>query len=1145
MHYRHGILNRCYSFHFFHTDTCVNKELNVGKFRQELEQFYLEDFCYVKTDPWDDTEFLLDRYFTYLSLNEEDRRSGFLRKIPLANSHNDIFDVRIDGRIPHRILVFGEGGTGKTTLCKKLAYDWAKKDPSSPLKDVPVLCVLEFRKLQGSENIENAIYNQLFSRDSAITPDQIRQFIRSSPSKIVIVLDGYDEYDPKTKGDINDLLNTKIMAKVRVMVTTRPWPSCALQQKKHMYAQISLDGFDSKGIETYVRNYFEEDHKADACLAKIRANGALNALAATPIVMSMLCFVMKVSSEDIGQIDTMSKIFESFLRAIFIKYIDKHSSQKQNGEGNAEASSEKDIKPKLEIFWNGLGEMALMAVNAQKKKIFFNEDEFTDDSVRVLGLKVGFLLRHKSKLTRMDALESPMTFYSFPHQLFQEKCAGDYLASHNGEFDKLVSSIENRNEAFALQYTLAFACGKGESVEYAIKVMNMLIHVKNNDRLTGRRLIGKSRRDDLEAKITEGLAGDVSSLFNLALLVNYESQSKGQLIQNIATIASQKIFQQLITGMFCSPFLYFINFALSERILLPSCQSLTLSQSGQPIFLQDYVMHIFTLYSSVTRVGIARCPLQLKAPEGYAGCSLEAKFDDPFTAHIDDKVACVSLPRNLDFSFWTEPRRKELLLQGIPHSVSFTDLSQAAGVITPGITEIILNNLSIVLPRSEDIKTGLSCRISSLVRLVLVNIENVVTFDDCLHLTALCPSLSSLEVYFCCLDRSQGTYELAVKNRCYPSPEMILLSHITNTISVPDILKSFESHHGVQCLKLLGCTLSFAFKEITEKSGRVPITDVFLTDSGYTSNISDCLKSFGPYCQNLTLTYHKDHAKAVVGPGDFQDTQQHCESSLERLELVCQGDSVSLPELLISTMSLCPSLKQMHLEGNVVNFSSLPDVINDKTSSLTSLFLKSVVEDIPSQELVYLVGLCSSLQRLFVDDCRLVNSPNAATCCGEKFKCSASREIAIVFFRTKIQTLVLDILKSVQRFEFKSCVLCLNNCIVNLSQSPTSAYGSQSGRPKCECGVLFEHCVPSDSSTSLQDFMSATCPFMHLEESGSTKQIYVTSGFNLDKSKIKTLALFSGYNVDSQASGVALGKNILDPEERSLLISLYYDQTMV
>ena len=1114
-----------YGYYFvFSPDTgpVVERELDVEMFREELERFYLEDFCYVKSDPWDDTEFLLDRYFTYLSLNEEDRGSGTLKKIPLANSHNDIFNVQIDRRIPNRILVFGEGGSGKTTLCKKLAYDWAKKDSASPLKDVTVLCVLEFRKLLGSESIEEAIHSQLLCRDSEISPDQIKRYIRLNPSKIVIILDGYDEFNLKSKGDINDLLHSKIMAKVRVMVTTRPWPTCLLQQKKHMYAQLSLEGFDPQGIETYVRNYFAEEPIADACLAQIRANGALYALASTPIVLSMVCFVMKICSEDISQIDTMSKMFESFLRALFVKFLDKHSFDE--GSSYTEPSNEKELKSKLREFWIGLGKLAVLAVGSEGKKIFFNEDEFPDDSVRVLGLKVGFLIRHKSKLSRMDALESPMTFYSFPHLMFQEKCAGDYLARNSGDFEWLITKIQSAERVFELQNTLAFACGKEENVEYAQTVMERLLHIKARDMTPPSRPIKTEGKGDLSDKLTEGLEYKNASLFNVALFINFESQSKKQHLNRICRILGYNLYQQVVRGIYCTHFLYYLDYAISEGISLPPCLSITLSESSKPVPLRDYGMQVMTAFSDITRIIINRCPIQFDLPNADSG-------DHPSAPYIDDTVLGMSiLSSNDHISGMSTP--KELILSGIPHPVAFSDLAKSASNITPKVSQVVLIDLEIEMPECYASEVQGYQTMPSLERFVMDHIKTFVSLKKSLYLTSLCPNMSSLEFYSCRVDTC-GNGATGMTRE--PFPEEILLNKIAGTLSGSELLSRITAHPGVRRLKLEHCHLSLQSgpESMSDTSKTFPIEEVFLTNTGDTLHISDTVRLFRFYCKNLNLTYTSDSATGTTGPGECLSSQISGVSALEKLEVVSRGDPVSLPSLLAVITVLVPDLKSLYVEGNLVMSSALPDEITGRVPSLTVVHIKSVTEDISACALLTMMKVCSDLKTLVVDDCRLKGSPQVVELDGNTMQ----GEITLVFKNIRNTVPIGDIVDRVRKLGFMSVAFCFNNCSVHVTNPEIPKSETQSIPHHCEFGVSFENCTPSDSATTIQKYMAGQWPFMRLKVDGAKMQIFFTSKFSVHLCKVPLPVLLGESNQVSKKESKAKVPvdNISNFQDRSFL----------
>eukprot|EP00057_Strongylocentrotus_purpuratus_P006483 XP_011660957.1 PREDICTED: uncharacterized protein LOC105436753 [Strongylocentrotus purpuratus] len=47
---------------------------------------------------------------------------GTIKKIPL--DYNELLKTKVNGELPKRFMVEGEGGAGKTTLCTKMAWDW-------------------------------------------------------------------------------------------------------------------------------------------------------------------------------------------------------------------------------------------------------------------------------------------------------------------------------------------------------------------------------------------------------------------------------------------------------------------------------------------------------------------------------------------------------------------------------------------------------------------------------------------------------------------------------------------------------------------------------------------------------------------------------------------------------------------------------------------------------------------------------------------------------------------------------------------------------------------------------------------------------------------------------------------------------------
>eukprot|EP00057_Strongylocentrotus_purpuratus_P014767 XP_011669241.1 PREDICTED: uncharacterized protein LOC105440602 [Strongylocentrotus purpuratus] len=149
---------------------------------------YRTTLCKIRADPLDpDSIVPFDDMYTNLVLEEEYRK----RKRPLE--YRDLFDLKVNGEFPKRIMVQGEAGAGKTTFCAKIAWDWINDSPVLP-KFVWVL-VVPFR--EAKQYTIGEIAKSYLSKDNPATACQITEYIRSNPKDVFIAFDGLDEFDGK------------------------------------------------------------------------------------------------------------------------------------------------------------------------------------------------------------------------------------------------------------------------------------------------------------------------------------------------------------------------------------------------------------------------------------------------------------------------------------------------------------------------------------------------------------------------------------------------------------------------------------------------------------------------------------------------------------------------------------------------------------------------------------------------------------------------------------------------------------------------------------------------------------------------------------------------------------------------------------
>eukprot|EP00057_Strongylocentrotus_purpuratus_P021790 XP_011676264.1 PREDICTED: NACHT, LRR and PYD domains-containing protein 3-like [Strongylocentrotus purpuratus] len=241
-------------------------EAQVLQCGEDLKTFYCEQMCKIKPDPLDfNIIFEFKKIYTNLTLlrNEMGTRRT---KMPL--DYTDLLTTKINGVLPKRLLVEGEGGVGKTTFCSKIAWDWVNKSPE--FQCFSWVLVIPLHNVVKGQTIGDIMKNYL-SDSNAVNPKQIDKYILSQPTKVLIVLDGFDEYggdlSAKESSDISQILRLEKFKQCIVLVTTRPWRADKIKSNKVLsrsYAFIAVEGFSAQNVSTYISKYFVNDEKPKA-----------------------------------------------------------------------------------------------------------------------------------------------------------------------------------------------------------------------------------------------------------------------------------------------------------------------------------------------------------------------------------------------------------------------------------------------------------------------------------------------------------------------------------------------------------------------------------------------------------------------------------------------------------------------------------------------------------------------------------------------------------------------------------------------------------------------------------------------------------------------------------------------------------------
>ena len=408
--------------------------------------------------------------YTKLLLVQSDEQVGRKGKGETKlKSYEDIFFYETrDGHPIKRAIINGSAGRGKTTLFDKMAYDWAKGS-SEALRKYKLVFVLKMRELEQTSDLMDAIFDKLLDKKTLDRSD-LNKFIDTNPDKVLILLDGFDEFQTKTLhessfGSILKILNQKEGREMCVFVTTRPSHYDKLVREslvQQPFTHLSVLGFNAEDIEQYVKRFYtnkDDKAKAKSLIQRIQSSHVLCDLAKSPMLLLLMCLLWRDNSQ---LPDTMTRLYSEALTYIFRR-------------------KAKDMSPdEISKIVIAIGKVALDGLMSPDQLLSFKETHF-EKTVLDTAVRAGILTRQRV-LKGLDIHHS----VHFIHKTFQEYCAGMYWQSlltktgrDTGKFQEILDQIGRTigHDPSSCEYLLRFCCGDNE--ECTSRICQILVKQKS------------------------------------------------------------------------------------------------------------------------------------------------------------------------------------------------------------------------------------------------------------------------------------------------------------------------------------------------------------------------------------------------------------------------------------------------------------------------------------------------------------------------------------------------------------------------------------------------------------------------------------------------------------------------------------------
>uniref|UniRef100_A0A9J8CA18 Uncharacterized protein n=1 Tax=Cyprinus carpio carpio TaxID=630221 RepID=A0A9J8CA18_CYPCA len=239
---------------------------------------------------------------------------------------DQLFSPDCDGNTPKTVILSGDSGRGKSFTLQKIMLDWCEE----------LKCIFE----------EMSLF-ELLSWSCSLTLDQISQILELTPEKVLILIDGIDEYvshppshsmlvltNPSDRARPMDILRSVLkgilLPESFMLVITRSLAADAVMNLlKGPQRFTDIVGFSERGVQEYFQKFFQDEQLFRKTYESVKANESLLTACSVPLLCWMVCFCLKKHFTDgdhvMRKLKTTTSIYVHFVSTLL-----EHHDQSQS-----------------------------------------------------------------------------------------------------------------------------------------------------------------------------------------------------------------------------------------------------------------------------------------------------------------------------------------------------------------------------------------------------------------------------------------------------------------------------------------------------------------------------------------------------------------------------------------------------------------------------------------------------------------------------------------------------------------------------------------------------------------------------------------------------------------------------------------------
>lgn len=357
--------------------------------------------------------------------------------------------------LPQALLLEGQAGCGKTSLCRYLVHEWCKtffphKKSSvvQSLAEYDLVILVELRRTR-SDTFEEFLKNELMSDVCGDFIDEDFKILLNE-LKLLIIIDGFDE--KKDNMLTNDIFKTCKSKRIILTTRTKCLDDAEFLAKREIlsYLSVSICGFDYPGFKDFSEKVFQaiednqEIQKKELKEFQRLIEEKKHVMRARqhekdyqlPLTIAFIIILWRNDPEVVNQISTSTRLYFEIFK-LFQKKLKERLSKLKKMKGLNEKLNEL-LLFLGDIAWRMLKKGDYILTNELYKDI---KTECENKKVNYMELLSAFLMCETNCNSDIDNLD-----FMFLHKTQMEYLAATYLCCQIQTKKKTIQEISSQAE---------------------------------------------------------------------------------------------------------------------------------------------------------------------------------------------------------------------------------------------------------------------------------------------------------------------------------------------------------------------------------------------------------------------------------------------------------------------------------------------------------------------------------------------------------------------------------------------------------------------------------------------------------------------------------------------------------------------------